>query len=207
MRHRLLLLICSFMVVTRMNSLPRPAVPVRWPTSEELWAAVVLWSEERQLPLPAGGGREHLTWAAVPIVEEKVALAVRGAAWDARQKKVDFTLGCHPSHGCLPFHVLLDCSPSGCEQLRSAFLSSRKSAEGRSAILFQPLKTKASPLVRSGEKAHLEARFRELYLSAPVVCLENGALNQLVRVRNVATGRVVMARVIGRGVLISSWED
>jgi flagella basal body P-ring formation protein FlgA len=54
-------------------------------------------------------------------------------------------------------------------------------------------------LVRRGEPVMMLARFEALEISTAGEALDAGALHALVRVRNVANGRVVRMRVIGAG--------
>lgn len=56
-----------------------------------------------------------------------------------------------------------------------------------------------APLVRAGQRVQLAEEVSGMYLSTAAVCLEAGSLGQRIRVRNVASRRIVLARVRAAG--------
>ena len=57
------------------------------------------------------------------------------------------------------------------------------------------------PLVRAGQRVQLSEETSAMHLSAPAICLQAGGMGQKIRVRNVSSGRVVLARVRAAGMV------
>jgi hypothetical protein len=99
-------------------------------------------------------------------------------------------LECGSRLECLPFEVALRLRGSD----NGAGLALR-----HGSMLSTPLAQLSAPVVRSGEKVRLAEEVSGMRLSAPAVCLQSGSIGQKIRVRNVSSGRVVLARVRGAG--------
>jgi hypothetical protein len=106
------------------------------------------------------------------------------AAWLLR-------LECGSRLECLPFEVVL--------RARGQEPSGLPSAPRRSSSAVLGNNLAAAPLVRAGQRVQLAEEVSGMRLSAPAVCLEAGSMGQRIRVRNVSSGRVVLARVRAAG--------
>jgi hypothetical protein len=94
---------------------------------------------------------------------------------------------------CMPFEVVL----RGRGQHHASFLNlhTRSSSPPSGSRI-------AAPMVRAGQRVQLAEDVSGMHLSAPAVCLQAGSLGQRIRVRNVSSGRVVLARVGGAGQVV-----
>ncbi len=99
-------------------------------------------------------------------------------------------LECGSRVECLPFEVVLRV-PGAASGAQFVPQESKRSAT--------PADKLTTPLVRSGQKVRLAEELSGMRLSAPAVCLQAGSLGQKIRVRNVSSGRVVLARVRAAG--------
>lgn len=97
---------------------------------------------------------------------------------------------CSSRPACLPFEVLLRARGQA-----TANLPDTRTKPGS----LDPGVRLATPLVRAGQRVELAEEGSGMRLSAPVVCLEAGRMGQRIRVRNVSSGRVVVARVRAAG--------
>lgn len=108
---------------------------------------------------------------------------------------------CSPIKDCVPFHVLL-----------SGKTATPVKAGGVPDLLHEQLVAihtrlgigpQAIPhLVRSGQRVRVQEELSGMRLSVPAVCLQPGAMGQKIRVRNVATGKVLIARVLSAQQLV-----
>jgi hypothetical protein len=105
---------------------------------------------------------------------------------------------CADSTACMPFYVLVH------------FVS----AQDRDAALAPPARGKKpvfvalrqQPLVRAGDQAVLIANTDRFHASIPIICLQNGAQGQKVRVATLNRKKIAMAEVIDSGVLKGSFS-
>lgn len=91
---------------------------------------------------------------------------------------------------CLPFEVVLR---SHGDETGSTLVSPAKSSPVSSG------NRATAPLVRAGQRVQLAEEVSGMRLSAVAVCLQSGGIGQRIRVRNVSSGRVVLARVRAAG--------
>ncbi len=104
-------------------------------------------------------------------------------------------MDCADRADCLPFHVVLR-SPASAVRNRAG--------DGRWSPALQSWNSSAhvkqlhSPLARSGDRMRLVAERPGMRLQARVVCLESGALGDAIRVRNLATHRVLLATIASK---------
>jgi Chaperone for flagella basal body P-ring formation len=97
---------------------------------------------------------------------------------------------CASRRDCLPFHVVLRTTRAG---LRESSGTGLPATESRNGLPSQPqLK---SLVARSGDHVLLVEERSGLRLKVAVVCLQSGGLGDQIRVRNLATQRVVVATV------------
>ena len=107
-------------------------------------------------------------------------------------------LDCSSRRDCLPFHVVLHSPGANLHEGLVAGLTT--SASGRN----QPIRPKAkpkplrSPMARGGDHVLLVEERSGMRLKVTVVCLESGGLGDEIRVRNLATRRVLLATVAGK---------
>ena len=101
-------------------------------------------------------------------------------------------LECSRRVECLPFEVRL--------QMRGQ--DNRSIPGAATDSLAEPGNSLAPPVVRAGQRVLLSEEASGMHLSAPAICLQAGRLGQRIRVRNVASGRVVLARVGADGVTV-----
>jgi hypothetical protein len=102
---------------------------------------------------------------------------------------------CAARSDCLPFHVVL-LSPSTGVRNRAGDERLRAAVQARDAST--QTKQVRAPLARSGDRMRLVEERPGMRLQARVVCLESGALGDAIRVRNLATHRVLLATVAGK---------
>jgi len=122
--------------------------------------------------------------------EEEETLVVQAAEWDAGAQLLRFRVRCRRKAQCGSFFAWSKQSWQGPQP----WLDTGKSP-GLSSAPAQP----RPPLVHAGEHALLQFEEKSIRVSFPVVCLERGAAEQRIRVRDVAQGRIYYARVIGQG--------
>lgn len=113
-----------------------------------------------------------------------------------------FRLQCVPSVKCLPFHAVL----RGDAELQKRLLenagretSALSPAAPNAASGFRPRKPGGPLLIRTGEHIHLREESSGVRLTVPAVSLEPGGLGDTVRVRNLATRRILNARISAPG--------
>jgi len=95
-------------------------------------------------------------------------------------------LECESRVECVPFEVLLRMRTG-----HSPAFALPAPATDRAAL--------SSSVVRPGQRVQLAEEISGIHLIASGICLQAGSLGQRIRVRNVATGRVVLARVRSSG--------
>ncbi len=100
---------------------------------------------------------------------------------------------CSARIDCIPFEVVLH--PRGPEAAH---------ALGSSGVLpsVGAISRFASTRVRAGQRVQLAEEASGMHLSASAVCLEAGSMGQRIRVRNIASGHVVLARVRAAGQVV-----
>jgi hypothetical protein len=97
-------------------------------------------------------------------------------------------MGCGDSAQCLPFFV-------------KAELSQNAGSEATSLSIVQvlpnsPRASSRQPVMRAGAQAVLLLESERVHIRVPVVCIENGALGQRVRVRAVGNRQLYVAEVV-----------
>lgn len=109
-------------------------------------------------------------------------------------------LHCASAQYCLPFDAVLHSSA-----ITAARLDGRPPSQAIVATLPpSPLQGKtsgAAPLNRSGEQVEMVEDLSGVRMRAKAVCLQSGALGDRIRVRNLSTGRVLLAIVAGQGLV------
>lgn len=96
-------------------------------------------------------------------------------------------LGCAARSDCMAFHVLLRATPL---QVRKPATAEALPATGTRQIV--------APLAHSGDRMFLVEDRPGMRLQARVVCLQTGALGDLIRVRNLASHRVLLATIASK---------
>ncbi len=100
-------------------------------------------------------------------------------------------IGCAARRDCMPFHVLLRRNPLDEDRVSATVeRSGQKSATRPTQV--------SPPLARSGDRMLLVEERPGMRLQARVVCLESGALGDAIRVRNLATHRVLLATIASK---------
>jgi hypothetical protein len=134
--------------------------------------------------------------ASVPVTAPDVALRISG--W----RKLDsgtfwVRLTCRHTQDCLPFFILLHPSDPSIvpsfpvlpeSDIHPAFVK----------------KVRKPLLVRAGSRATLLLQSGPARITTPVLCLDNGALGNRIRVKNPATKQILSAEIVGRG-LVQAW--
>ena len=112
-------------------------------------------------------------------------LRVAAVRWDANRARAQFRLECAPGQ-CIPF--LVDARIE-------------RSAVNAIAISQSPFKrVRQRTAVRTGDRALAVFLGYRLHLTAAVTCLDHGAENDIIRVRN-QEGHIFRARISGPGLL------
>jgi hypothetical protein len=115
--------------------------------------------------------------------------------WDSTQNAWEFLLQCESPHDCVPFLVRARAraaSPRG-----PTTIAFRAPAPAPAAPLHPPKQL----LVRNGQSATLIWEQSGIRVVLQVICLDGGALGDLVRARTQNGGRVLRAEVAGEGML------
>ena len=102
-------------------------------------------------------------------------------------------LDCSSRRDCLPFHVLLRASATDLRGNLGAGLTAKLPGKGGPGQM-QP----KSPVAHSGDHVLLVEERSGLRLKVMAVCLQSGGLGDEIRVRNLATHRVLLATVAGK---------
>ena len=139
--------------------------------------------------------------AGMPVSPAQVKLLTQvRAATDAPRLKVEsiqrlgnnaaiVRLGCGDSAQCLPFFVKAELNQNA-----------RSEATQLSIVQVLPNPPRASseqPVIRAGAQAVLLLESERVHIRIPVVCLENGAPGQRIRVRASGNRQVYVAEVVG----------
>ena len=104
-------------------------------------------------------------------------------------------LECASRHECLPFEVMLRTA----DPAVAARLSARKLTAATPSVPPPRRTASAATLTRSGERVTLVEELSGMRLTVKAVCLEAGGLGDRIRVRNLATRRVLLATVAAKG--------
>lgn len=106
-------------------------------------------------------------------------------------------MDCSARIDCLPFHVVLHSAALDASELADA--GRMRASAGRPVPgSTDSWRQVSSPLARSGDHMLLVEERPGMRLQAKVVCLQSGALGDAIRVRNLATHRVLLATVTGK---------
>jgi flagellar basal body P-ring formation chaperone FlgA len=105
-------------------------------------------------------------------------------------------LECASRRDCLPFHVVLRAPGVGRRESFGADLAAK--AAGKD----QPSRPQTNPAVaRSGDHVLLVEERSGMRLKVTAVCLQSGGLGDQIRVRNLATQRVLVATIAGKNLV------
>lgn len=133
---------------------------------------------------------------AIPVKGSAPDLQVLRVTADAKRGVIEARLRCLRQE-CLPF----------CASVRPGAWPA--SANGQSMTIAMSPQTQLRappskgqrPLVSVGDAAQLFVVTPGIRITIPVICLQPGSVGQLIRLRAVATGTVLMGRVESKGVL------
>ncbi|MBI3476211.1 MAG: flagella basal body P-ring formation protein FlgA [Acidobacteria bacterium] len=103
-------------------------------------------------------------------------------------------LVCRRAQDCLPFFILLHPAEKGIVPSFS-ILPDSKTQSGSIR------KTLSPSLIRAGSRATLLLKSGPASIRTSVICLESGERGASIRVRNVATKRILAAQIVGRGLV------
>jgi len=158
-------------------------------TPNEVWQAVTTELRQR-------GVREEQLLSAqeidLPVLIPAAAirtLRVLMVCWDADLGRAQFQLQCSEPGQCVPFLAYAETG-------RSTAMGSEKIAGSscRNSRQRFPQSSTRKAIVRSGDRATVLFRGRQLNLAAQVTCLERGAAGDVIRVRN-QDGQIFRARI------------
>ena len=107
-------------------------------------------------------------------------------------------MDCSSRRDCLPFHVILHSPAASLRDGSGTDLAVHGSAQEQSTRPAVKSKQLRSPLARSGDHVLLVEERSGMRLKVTAVCLESGGLGDEIRVRNLATRRVLLATVAGK---------
>jgi Chaperone for flagella basal body P-ring formation len=165
-----------------------------------------------------------LNGKSVVLSPERVAETLRVSGFSARSTEVEFVssvpvsaataklrvehwrrlsdstawvqLRCQQSGDCIPFFVILHSSENNFPA---------KLPKNNSSLVKPLVAPQSAPLVKTGMRATLFLQSATSRITTVVVCLENGVLGSQVRVKNPVTKQVLMAEVIDKGVVKSTF--
>ena len=161
-------------------------------------------SHDLQLDMPAGQLRASLRLLTPADNDSpRGELTVTTVQPSAQQGWWITRLECLPRSACLPFYVLLSSQLDPCRRTTAACGTSGGSSSLPSAA--SALQASGQPTlgvaVRRGEKVTLVEDRSGMHLSAKAACLQSGGPGQAIRVRNLNSKRVVLATVVGPGLV------
>lgn len=127
------------------------------------------------------------------MAPENVSLQVEDVFWDSIRHVVQIRMACEQPAMCLPFLIAARVPPGNESAVRE------KLSRG---IAPSVRRTHGAPaLVRNGKPATLRVQNYGVRISTPVVCLQPGAEGEWVRVRIAKTRSIVLAQVVGAGLV------
>ena len=127
------------------------------------------------------------------LVPEHVSLRVEDVFWDSIRRVVQIRMACEQSAMCLPFLINARVSQANESAVRDKLSRGMAPAVGRSQ--------RAKTLVQNGKPATLFVQNQGLRITTPVVCLQRGTEGQWVRVRIAKSKSIVLAQVVGAGLV------
>jgi hypothetical protein len=150
-----------------------------------LWSVFPAWPATKQFVVTTTTIADALNKAGVEVTPEHVTmlaqvlsrrpdpgLKLRSIGKSANQQVVA-RLECEDTGDCLPFLVVLDPGPG---------VMSALSAPAASKAAIASFKTSTTFAIRTGAIATLELEGEHIHITIPVICAENGAVGQTVRV-------------------------
>jgi hypothetical protein len=169
-----------------------------------LWSVFPAWPATRQYAVTTAEIAKALNKAGVEVTPDRVALLadvhatipeptlkVRSLEKSGNQKIVA-RMECENNQECLPFFVGVQPGP-GETNMPSIVTSPRPVAISYPAF--------SSFVLRTGTTATLQLDGEHVHITIPVICMENGAVGQIVRVTDKSRKLVYRAEVIDSGLL------
>jgi len=98
---------------------------------------------------------------------------------------------CTSRRDCLPFHVILRAPQASMAHLRTE-------PPGKPVPEAPRLGQGKAPLARAGDRVLLVEELPGMRLKVGAICLQSGGLGDAIKVRNLATHRVLMATITGK---------
>lgn len=106
-------------------------------------------------------------------------------------------IDCTSRRDCLPFEVLLRTENSNELPVRAGVARNDASAGASNAN--PPTKSLSAVVARSGDRVELVEELAGMKLSVKAMCLDSGGIGDRIRVRNLNSHHVILARVAGPG--------
>lgn len=150
--------------------------------------------------------REDLDCAAARGIPEETPLKLTKTSWSAASERWEFLLRCARPEDCVPFLVWVHepkASFAGMAWARRG-TGQGVSASTESAPRLRTGVSRAERLVEPGQTATLTWDQAGIRVVLPVICLDAGALGEVVRVRLKSAARILRAEVVGAGTLRAS---
>jgi hypothetical protein len=142
-------------------------------------------------------GDADVAISAVPVKVPAPDLQVFRLTADPKRGVIEARLRCLRQE-CLPFCANVQVSlPDSMDRLSFSIPTTPPTER------VIPLGKRQPPLMLAGEAAKLFVFTPGIRISMPVISLQSGELGQLIRLRAVATGKVLLGRVESKGVLSS----
>jgi Chaperone for flagella basal body P-ring formation len=127
-----------------------------------------------------------------PLIEGNSNIRITRMTFDPTNNLLEARVQCE-KRGCLPFYV------------RVQPVSVREGLPARTVVVLPAKGDRAAPrggkLVKAGQSAMLVVNRPGLRISIPVVCLQSGAVGEVIRARTAGNGSMLMGRVRGKGLL------
>jgi hypothetical protein len=169
-----------------------------------LWSVFPAWPATRQFAVTTTRIAEALSKAGVDVTPDRVslladvlsttpspALKVRSVEKNANQQIIA-RMECEDSQECLPFFV-------GVKAVPGEPLTQPATANPRSIATSYP--AFSSFVLRTGSTATLQLDGEHIHITIPVICLENGAVGQSIRVTDKSRKLVYRAEVVDGGLV------
>lgn len=169
----------------------------------------VVTSASSAMAIVPKGWRENLDCAAAREIPEDAPLELMKTSWNPVLRRWEFGLRCLRAQECVPFLVWAPEERRGTSGT-GAFGTARAESGAAASATVSSAEARAQAwasgngeqrVIKPGQTATLSWERGGIRIVLPVTCLEGGGVGQMVRVRFKNAPRIVLAEVLGNGML------
>jgi hypothetical protein len=154
-----------------------------------------------QAGLSAKAGDVEFLSSVSSVAQNPQLSVVNVSRW--RRDDLKVRLRCRSNRECLPFYVVL--RNANAKKIPDNLLAA---AQTNSVPEQKPLRKPAEkPLVRGGQRATLVLKNHDLRITIPVICLENGARGEVIRLSSPDRKQKYAGEVVAAGLLQGDYLD